>query len=187
MHNPSTAGVHSAGDDNMDNLGNDPITADDEVPYVEYLDEPGEDDPDEDLDGNDVEDHDPDEDLYGGFNDFDDPFNNDLDPFEGEVIDLKPKPDIKVEMVSEEEDLEEEEVAPVAALRHSSRQKKKPVQLVPSLSSQIYEELANVNVQHPDAHLDFNAAHVMHIIMTQLSMKAGMKCWGEHGTGAVWS
>ena len=127
MHDPSTAGVHSTDDDNMDNLGNDPITADDEVPYVEYPDEPGEDDPDEDLDGNDVEDHDPDEDPYGGFNDFDDPFNNDLDPFEGEVIDLKPEPNIKVETVSEEEDLEEEEVAPVAAPRHSSRQKKKPV------------------------------------------------------------
>ena len=42
-----------------------------------------------------------------------------------------------------------------------------------------------MNVQHPDAHLDFNAAHVMHIIMTQLSMKASMKHWGEHGTGAV--
>ena len=42
-----------------------------------------------------------------------------------------------------------------------------------------------MNVQHPDAHLDFNAAHVTHIVMTQLSMKAGMKHWGEHGTGAV--
>ena len=40
-------------------------------------------------------------------------------------------------------------------------------------------------MQHPDVHLDFNAAHVMHIIMTQLSMKAGMKHWGERGTGAV--
>ena len=126
MHDPSTAGVHGAGDDNMDNLGNDPIAADDEVPYAEYPDEPGEDDPDEDLDGNDVEDHDPDEEPYGGFNEFDDPFDNDLDPFEGEVIDLEPEPNIKVEMVSEEEDLEEEEVAPVAAPRRSSRQKKKP-------------------------------------------------------------
>ena len=45
--------------------------------------------------------------------------------------------------------------------------------------------MANVNVQHPDAHLDFNAAHVTHIVMTQLSMKASMKHWGEHGTGAV--
>ena len=41
------------------------------------------------------------------------------------------------------------------------------------------KEMANANVQHPDAHLDFNAAHVMHIVMTQLSMKAGMKHWGE--------
>ena len=40
-------------------------------------------------------------------------------------------------------------------------------------------------MQHPDAHLDFNAAHVTHIVMTQLSMKAGMKRWGERGTGAV--
>ena len=40
-------------------------------------------------------------------------------------------------------------------------------------------------MQHPDAHLDFNAAHVMHIVMTQLSMKARMKHWGERGTGAV--
>ena len=185
MHDPSTAGVHSADDDNMDNLENDPIAADDEVPYAEYPDEPGEEDPDEDLDGNDIEDPDPDEDPYGGFNDFDDPFDNDLDPFEGEVIDLEPEPNIKVEMVSEEEDLEEEEVAPVAAPRCSSWQKKKPAWLVPSLSGQIYEESANMNVQHPDAHLDFNAAHVMHIVMTQLSMKAGMKHWGERGTGAV--
>ena len=55
----------------------------------------------------------------------------------------------------------------------------------PFLSSQIYEESANMNVQHPDAHLDFNTAHVMHIVMTQLSMKARMKCWGKHGTGAI--
>ena len=185
MHDPSTAGVHGVDDDNLENLENDPITADDEVPYAEYLDEPGEDDPDEDLDGNNVKDPNPDEEPYGRFNDFDDPFDNDLDPFEGEVIDLEPGPNIKVEMVSEEEDLEEEEVAPVTAPRHSLWQKKKPVHLVPSLSSQIYEEMANVNVQHPDAHLDFNAAHVMHIVMTQLSMKAGMKHWGEHGTRAV--
>ena len=45
--------------------------------------------------------------------------------------------------------------------------------------------MANTNVQHPDVHLDFNAAHVMHIVMTQLSMKASMKHWGEHGTRAV--
>jgi hypothetical protein len=42
-----------------------------------------------------------------------------------------------------------------------------------------------VNVQHPDVHLDFNTAHVMHIVMTQLSMKASMKHWGEHGTGVI--
>ena len=185
IHNPSTAGVHSMDDDNMDNLENDPITVDDEVPYTEYLGETGEEDPDEDLDSNDVKDPNPDEDLYGGFNNFDDPFDSNLDPFEGEVVDLKPEPDIKVEMVLEEEDLEEEEVAPVAAPRSSSQQKKKPVWLVPSLSGQIYEESANTNVQHPDAHLDFSTAHVMHIIMTQLSMKAGMKHWGEHGTRAV--
>ena len=47
------------------------------------------------------------------------------------------------------------------------------------------KNLANANVQHPDAHLDFNAAHVMHIVMTQLSMKAGMKHWGKRGTRAV--
>ena len=127
MHNPSTAGVHGVGDDNIDNLENDLITLDNEVPYMEYPDQPGEDDADEDPDGNDVEDPDPDKELYRGFNDFDDPFNNNLDPFEGEVIDLEPEPDIKVEMVLEEEDLEEEEVAPVAAPRCSSQQKKKPV------------------------------------------------------------
>ena len=127
MHDPSTAGVHGADDDNLENLENDPIAADDEVPYVEYPDEPGEEDPDEDPDGNDVEDPNPDEEPYGGFNDFDDPFDNDLDPFEGEVIDLEPEPNIKVEMVLEEEDLEEEEVAPVAAPRCSSWQKKKPM------------------------------------------------------------
>ena len=88
-------------------------------------------------------------------------------------------------MVLEEEDLEEEKVAPIAAPRCSLQQKKEPMQLVNSLSSQIYEEMANVNAQHHDAHLNFNAAHVMHIVMTQLSMKAGMKCWGERGTGAV--
>ena len=40
MHDPSTAGVHGMGDNNMDNLENDPIAADDEVPYAEYPDEP---------------------------------------------------------------------------------------------------------------------------------------------------
>ena len=126
MHDPSTAGVHGMDDDNLENFENDPITVDDEVPYAEYLDEPGNDDPGEDPDGDDVKDPDPDEEPYAGFDDFDDPFDNDLDPFEGEVIDLEPEPDIKVEMVLEEEDLEEEEVAPAAAPRHSSWQKKKP-------------------------------------------------------------
>ena len=125
VHDPSTAGVHGA------DVDNNPITVDEEVPYAEYLDAPGDDDPGEDLDdGDDVKDHNPDKELYARFDDFNDPFDNDLDPFEGEVIDLKP--DIKVEMVSEEEDLEEEEVAPVAAPRHSLWQKKKPAQLVPS-------------------------------------------------------
>ena len=124
MHDPSTAGVHGMDDDNVEN---DPIAVDEEVPYAEYPDEPGDDDPGEDPDdGNDVKDPNPDEEPYAGFDDFNDPFDNDLDPFEGEVIDLEPEPDIKVEMVSEEEDLEEEEVAPVAAPRHSSWQKKKP-------------------------------------------------------------
>ena len=112
--------------DNLNNLENDPIAADDEVPYAEYPDEPGEEDQDEDSNGDDAMDPDPNEEPYEGFNDFDDPFDNDLDPFEGEVIDLEPEPDIKVEMVSEEEDFEEEEVAPVAAPRCSSWQKKKP-------------------------------------------------------------
>ena len=99
---------------------------DDEVPYVQYPDEPGEEDPDEDLDGDNVKDSNPDKELYGGFNDFEDPFDNDLDPFKGEVIDLEPELTIKVKMVLEQEDFEEEEVAPVAAPRHSSWQKKKP-------------------------------------------------------------
>jgi hypothetical protein len=99
----------------LENIENDPITVDDEVPYAEYLDEPGNDDPGEDPDSDDVKNPNPDEEPYGDFDDFDDPFENDLDPFEGEVIDLEPEPSIKVEMVSEEEDLEEEEVAPAAA------------------------------------------------------------------------
>ena len=65
MHDPSTAGVHGTDDDNLENLENDPIAADDEVPYMEYPDEPGEEDPDEDLDGNDVKDPNPDEEPYG--------------------------------------------------------------------------------------------------------------------------
>jgi hypothetical protein len=97
MHDPSTTGVHGV---DGDNLENDPIAADHEVPYAEYLDEPGDDDPGEDPDGDNVEDPNPDEEPYARFDDFDDPFNNDLDPFKGEVIDLKP--DIKVETVSEE-------------------------------------------------------------------------------------
>ena len=127
MHDPSTAGVHRADDENLNNVENDPIAADDEVPYMDYPDEPGVEDPDEDPDGNDVKDPDPDKDPYRGFNDFDDPFDNDLHPFEGYVINLEPEPDIKVEMVSEEEDLEEEEVAPVTAPRCSLQQKKKPM------------------------------------------------------------
>ena len=127
MHDPSTAGVHGVDDDNLNNLKNDPITVDDEVPYAEYQDEPGEEDQDEDSNGDDGVDHDPDKEPYEVFDDFDDPFNNNLDLFEGEVIALEPEPNIKVEMVSEEEDFQEEEVAPVAAPRCSSQQKKKPV------------------------------------------------------------
>ena len=40
MHNPSTAGVHGVNDDNLANLENDSITADDKVLYMEYPDEP---------------------------------------------------------------------------------------------------------------------------------------------------
>ena len=110
MHDPSTTGVHGMDDDNLES---DPIAVDDEVLYAEYPDEPGNDDPGEDLDSDDIRDPNPDEEPYAGFNDFDDPFDNDLDPFKGEVIDLEPEPNIKVEMVSDEEDLEEEEVANV--------------------------------------------------------------------------
>ena len=102
------------------------ITADDEVPYAEYLDEPGDDDPEDNPDGDDIKDPDPDAEPDDDFDDFNDPFDNDLDPFEGEVIDLEPDPNIQVEMVLEDEELEEEEVAPVAAPRHSLQQKKKP-------------------------------------------------------------
>ena len=52
--------------------------------------------------------------------------------------------------------------------------------------SQLYQKY----VLHPDAHLEFNDATVQPVsalaaIMTQLSLKAGLKQWGEKAKNAM--
>jgi hypothetical protein len=82
MHNPSTTGVHSTDDENFDYDLEDSIAVDDEVPYTQYLDEPANDEAEVNPDGNNVMAPDPDVELDSDFNDFDNPFDNNLDPLQ---------------------------------------------------------------------------------------------------------
>jgi hypothetical protein len=54
-------------------------------------------------------------------------------------------------------------------------------------AEQPYQEMAapQIKTQHPNLHLADNAAQVTHIVMTQLSMKAGLHHWGDCDTDTV--
>jgi hypothetical protein len=77
----------------------------------------------------------------------------------------------------------------VPALRRSARSRNKPTTYTPTMSGSKYSyaitQLQNEEVLYPDAHMflqnDFNQAepNVVAVAMTQLSLKAGLKEWGD--------
>lgn len=72
----------------------------------------------------------------------------------------------------------------IAGAYRPSRLRKKPQCLILSHHGKAYQSTAATQIQgvdlpqivHPDHHLDQQYALVSHYIMTQLSMKAGLKC-----------
>jgi hypothetical protein len=71
----------------------------------------------------------------------------------------------------------------VIGLHHSSCVCYKPQRLVPTLGRKSYESTAAVTTHliHPDNHMDQAYVLVAHCIMTQYSLKAGMKRFKERG------
>jgi hypothetical protein len=99
------------------------------------------------------------------------------------VLDPQTLPNLPaVETVNDNDD----DDAP-AGVRRSSRSTHKPTRLVPAFGTKKYATSAtNVGqVIPPDHDEDPQYTLVAHTIMTQLSMKAGLKKWGDEGTAAV--
>lgn len=81
--------------------------------------------------------------------------------------------------------------------RRSGRVRSKPTNYVPSLTRFRYSfavtQIEHTEVMNPDAHMfvqrDFYQADldIASVIMTQLSLKAGMKAWGPKALTAVTS
>ena len=72
--------------------------------------------------------------------------------------------------------------------RHSQRTRAKPQRLIPTLNStKTYQSTAAVttHLTHPEEHEDPNYLVVADYVMTQYSMKAGMKHFKESGEKAV--
>jgi hypothetical protein len=102
------------------------------------------------------------------------------DPHHEVVPDLSALPELPPATITPEEG--------VTGLRCSNRERKKPTRLVPSFGSKSYQSTVATTVQlvHPDEHLDQHYVLVAHYIMTQYSMKAGMKKkFKERGEEAV--
>jgi hypothetical protein len=77
-------------------------------------------------------------------------------------------------------------------IRRSNRERSKPQRLVPSLHGKSYHSTNAVTYQnvtynliHPEAHMDPQYTLISHHIMTQLSMKAGMKRFKDRGEKAI--
>ncbi len=72
-------------------------------------------------------------------------------------------------------------------LRRSQCVRNQAQRLVPTFGNKTYESTAAINTHlvHPDAHMDPDYVLVAHYIMTQYSMKAGMKQFKKRGENAV--
>jgi hypothetical protein len=83
----------------------------------------------------------------------------------------------------------------ITGARRPQRTRLQPQRLVPSFRGKSYKSTAapqiqgvpskNENVIHPDHHIDDNYALITYYVMTQLSMKAGLKRWKGKGEQAV--
>ena len=91
---------------------------------------------------------------------------------------------------------EEPATVPIFDLRRSSRRRQAPASYVPSMSGNKYSytvtQLAEKETLHPDAHMfvqeDFYQAEpdVVATVMTQLSLKAGLREWGDRAHDAAY-
>ena len=80
-------------------------------------------------------------------------------------------------------------------VRRSNRNRNKPERLIPTIGGKTYHSTTATNVHlpneqavlHPDYHMDQQYALVCCYVMTQLSMKAGLKRWKQKAENAVTS
>jgi hypothetical protein len=70
------------------------------------------------------------------------------------------------------------EIAPIAGVRRSSRTKLQTASYVPSMKGQKYNEALFNQMQ-------MESPKIVATVMTQLSMKAGLKAWGDPAKSAV--
>ena len=105
------------------------------------------------------------------------------EPVEDDLI-IGTEPDLPaIETVPDDE--EDDEPA-VAAPCHSGRVRKPWEFLIPSMKGQSCETgTAQAELQHPEPILDNHDVLIEHVLMTQLSVKAGIKKWKEEGVMAV--
>ena len=106
--------------------------------------------------------------------------NNDV---ETDVAAPEPIVDELIEDFAPPPDNNEPAEAP-ALVRRSTRTRKPPTNYQPSFEGKSYGTSA-VQLTHPDSHANPQYVLVEHYIMTQLSMKAGIKRWKTNAEGAV--
>jgi hypothetical protein len=79
----------------------------------------------------------------------------------------------------------------IPGVRRSTRTRKHNKSYVPSMKGKRYEVSAVQTTLHPDAHMSFcldmmrEQPDVVEVIMTQLSLKSGLKRWGKKGRKAA--
>ena len=81
----------------------------------------------------------------------------------------------------------------IAGARRPQRVRNQPQRLIPTFAGKSYKSTAATQIQgvdrdetiHPDYHLNEQYALITFYIMTQLSMKAGLKRWKEKGESSV--
>jgi hypothetical protein len=150
-------------------------------------------------DPNDVPDQDPD------YVPDDDHSIVDADEYPNEILDPNEPPDPDIPIV---ETVDEDRIDPAPGVipappqqgdpiapRRSSRTTGKPSKIVPSFIGKSYYETAattvagkdgiQIELQAPTAGEPPDFTLVAHTIMTQLSMKTGLKTWGDRATSAV--
>ena len=75
----------------------------------------------------------------------------------------------------------------IPTLRRSTRERNAPNRLVPTMEGKSHSESNNaaLTTVHPDAHLNHSFLTMGGTVLTQLSLKAGLKKWKERGETAV--